>query len=158
VSFSLLAAIRGQLAITDVVGGEAEIRLVRPRLFGHLGPRWMTWFFQADFGGEDVRLLDYWLQARPLQGIGVRPGQFLMPFGYAFYSNAVQHMFPENASVGDYFGLGRDTSLMLFGTTPDRHFAYFLAAGIGRPVTLEDTSDTEVRDGLIVGRVEVMPF
>ncbi|UJR82473.1 OprO/OprP family phosphate-selective porin [Sandaracinus amylolyticus] len=154
----LVLGARAQVAgAEDVdVGATADIRFARLRFSGHVADPALRFFVQPDFGGSGPRLLDaaFEVHAHPL--FIVEAGQFLLPWGTAWLPNPAESMFPETGPARDYFALGRDTGVMVYGATEDSVFSYWVALGVGRPVTL--TEDDEIRDALVVARVVWQPL
>src|SRR5262249_36352911 len=111
---------------------------------------------QAEFGGGTVRLLDGFADwPEPREILGVRAGQYRQPFSSTWTTSPAELMFPEEAPLGEYFSLGRDSGVMLLGSLPDDGWSAWLSVVVGQPVTLAD--DTEIRDGLGVARLQWAP-
>ena len=95
----------------------------------------LSFRLQPDFSSGEVSMRDIWLQYGPGEHLGLRAGQFTVPFGLARDIGGPNRLFTELSIAGNQFEIpaGRDTGLALLGGAgDDRAWAVGIFDGRGR--------------------------
>ena len=105
-----------------------EVDRVRLELAGNFMNKEFSYMVQNDFAGDadfvnnssngsDVR--DAWLQWNWCEGMGLRMGQFVLPFGRQALGNPFMSQMPFRTDVSELFVPGRAAGLMAMGDLGD---------------------------------------
>ena len=131
------------------------MRQARPQVRGNVGLPWIRYFIQPELAGGNARLLDIELDARPVNAIGLRVGQFVTPFSRTFLTPVPRLQFPDFSVANDYFRTDRDTGAMLYGTPFGDRFEYYAAVFNGNGINKGANDDKKM---LYEGRLVVNPL
>lgn len=121
---------------------ESEFRLRSARLWwqGHaFGPR-LSYFLQTEVIDGGVTLLDYQFRYQYLPALGIQLGQFkpgqarqeLLPIGVL--------QFTDRSLANDFFNVGRDRGIEVFGTMADKLLHYRLGVFNGNGLNQRQSS------------------
>lgn len=111
------------------------VPLVRPRLQAHFFRPWLTLFVQPEFA-ISPRLLDLEFDIHPIDEIGIKLGQFMVPFSHSFLAPVPKLQFQGFTAANETFRANRDTGVMLFGTFFDARLEYFAGVFNGNTIDL----------------------
>jgi hypothetical protein len=125
----------------------------RPYLTGSLLRPWLEYLCSFEFRTFPPFLLDCFAEAVPWSFFGVRAGQFQTPQSRHENQGPLGILFPDFATVADYFWTGRDRGVELLGETPYVDYYASFTAG----TTLTQTTSTPGNYQLI-GRVSINPL
>jgi len=108
---------------------------------------------QVDFAASNS-LLDYYLDYRPWDAVGIRVGQYKTPLGRQFLVSTSQKQFVDDTIATAEFKLDRDIGIMVHGTVEEGLFGYRIGVfnGAGKNARQDNT------DFMYVARFEVAPF
>ncbi|AKU91988.1 hypothetical protein [Vulgatibacter incomptus] len=113
---------------------QPQFFVVRPYATGSLYRKWIRYSAVAEFNASPPYLLDYVVDARPVEAIGIQVGQQLTPFSRQEWRAPPQLLFPEWDIVADYFATGRNKGALVYGNVGEGRFEYWAGAYIGSPV------------------------
>ena len=100
-------------------------------------------------------VLDANINFRPMDGMQLKAGRFLVPYSYEWYDHLEQFFItPERSLFPLNFGLSREVGVMLHGKVLDERVQYALGAFAGQLAGVADTNTS--RDG--VGYLNFRPF
>jgi phosphate-selective porin OprO/OprP len=134
-----------------------SIDIPRARLWaqGRIYYPGLTYMLQIDTvgGGGDI-LRDGYVDYLPIPGIGIRGGQFKVPFARQEMTSSGKQQFVDRSIAANAMRQERQPGVMLYGTQLDQKIEYYLGAfnGTGRNKGSSDTSP------LIATRFVVNPF
>jgi len=99
-------------------------------------------------------LLDYYVDYKPWQALGIRAGQYKTPLGRQFLDSAAKKQFIDDTIATAEFKLDRDIGLMLHGAVSDGLLGYQVGVfnGSGKNARQDNT------DLMYVARLELAPF
>jgi hypothetical protein len=98
-------------------------------------------------------LLDCYADAQPWSFFGIRAGQFATPLSRHQNFGPRGILFPDFATVSDYFWTGRDRGVRLAGETPYVDYYASFTAGTTLTQTVSTTGNFQ-----LIGRVSVNPL
>ena len=99
-------------------------------------------------------LLDYYLDYRPWEALGIRLGQYKTPLGRQFLASAAKKQFVDDTIATAEFKLDRDIGIMAHGTVEEGLFGYRVGVfnGAGKNALQDNT------DFMYVARFELAPL
>lgn len=125
----------------------------RPYISGSLLRPWLQYWCSFEFRIYPPFLLDCYADAQPWSFFGIRAGQFQTPQSRHENRGPRGILFPDFATVADYFWTGRDRGVQVYGET--RYIDYYASFTAG--TTLTQTISTPGNFQL-VGRVSLNPL
>ena len=131
-----------------------EFRVRRGRLLASgLMIRTLGFKLHVDFAASKP-LLDYYLDYRPWEAVGIRVGQYKTPLGRQFLVSATKKQFVDDTIAMAEFKLDRDIGIMVHGTVEEGLFGYRIGVfnGSGKNARQDNT------DFMYVARFELAPF
>lgn len=129
--------------------------ILRPSLEGHIHREWLRFKNSFEFASNPPFLLTSYLEARPLDEIGVRVGQQSTPYSRHETFEPPQILFPDFAVVADYFWSGHDKGVTALGEVGGGVLEYFAGVYSGSPLRQFTTLHGNF---VVVGRLTVSPF
>ena len=132
-----------------------DLRRVRLWMSGDIYERFHYKFEYEFQGSGSRRLLDAYVDADLIAGLGLRLGQYKTPFGLEQSSKDKDILFAERSMIY-YLTPGRDVGLSMLGHLWDQRLHYNL--GIFNGDGPDDTSGGDEDSPMLVGRVVFSPF
>jgi hypothetical protein len=129
------------------------ITYARPYLSGTLLRPWLEYWCSIELRNFPPFLLDCFVAAHPWPLFGVRAGQFGTPQSRHENLGPLNILFPDFATVADYFWTGRDRGAELFGES--RYVDYFASFTAGTTLTQVITPPGNFQ---VIGRVAIKPL
>ncbi|MDI1431346.1 porin [Polyangium sorediatum] len=137
-----------------------NVAVVRPYIRARAFHDQVRFFVQPELATATPKLLDLEIAWQPMPELGIKVGQFLTPFSRAFFTPVPILQFPDFSRVNEKFRAGRDTGMMLFGSTGKGRLEYYAGAFNGNGIDKGGNDDTSVMGigRLAVNPVRAMPY
>jgi hypothetical protein len=126
---------------------------VRPRIDGFLLRPWFKYWCSMELRNFPPILLDCFLDVRPWPFFGLRAGQFRTPLSRHENRQPQDVLFPDWATVANYFYAGRDRGVMLYGETNYVDYYANFTAGTTLTQTISPPGNFQ-----LIGRVQIHPL
>ncbi|MCP3161773.1 porin [Myxococcus qinghaiensis] len=116
--------------------GDAESRtafsFLRPILRGNIFRPWIRFWTSLELADPPLYLLDSLVEIQPIDAVGIRAGQQYTPLSRHESWGPQQILFPEFATIANYYWTGRDKGATIFGTM--EHLEYYVGLYGGSPL------------------------
>ncbi len=126
---------------------------VRPRLSGFFLRPWLEYWCSLELRNFPPILLDCFVDAKRWSFFSVRAGQLRTPLSRHENRQPQDVLFPDWATVANYFYTGRDRGAVLYGETPYIDYYASFTAGTTLSQTIPTAGNFQV-----IGRVAVHPL
>lgn len=108
--------------------------VLRPIIEGHIFREWIRFWTSFEFSQNPPYLLDSYVELQPWKQFGLRIGQQYTPLSRHEYVGPHQLLFPDWASVADFFWTGRDKGITALGSVLGGKLDYYVGGFGGSPL------------------------